>query len=87
MMALLAGKPKRRTTPAVGDRVCVIWGRGSQERELVGYLLPETAPELITIAASPLDDGRVDREEDWWRQTFVARNCFVILLNRKTVHL
>lgn len=87
MAALLAGKPKRRTNPAAGDRVCILWGRGRQERELVGYLLPETDPELLTIAASPVDDGRDDPEEDWWRRTFVARHCLVILLNRKTVHL
>ena len=85
MAALLAGKPKRPAVPAVGDRVCVVWGRGRQERELVGWVLTSADPDLITIASLAVDDGRSNHPEDWWRATFVSRNCFVIILKRKTV--
>ena len=65
-----------------GDSVMVIGGRGRNEWDMKGYLLP-SGPEVVRIAHEAVDDDRTDPPEDWLRGSFVARHVTVFLLRRR----
>ncbi|MDJ0337421.1 hypothetical protein [Cryobacterium sp. PH31-O1] len=71
-----------RPVAVAGDHVMVIGGRGRNEWDMTGYLLPSD-PEVVRLAAEAVDDDRVDPPEDWWRASWFSRQVSVVLLRRR----
>ena len=65
-----------------GDRVMLMGGRGRNEWDMTGYLLP-SPPEVVRLAAEAADDNRDNPPEDWLRGSYVARHVSVFLLRRR----
>ena len=66
--------------PQLHDKVTVLSTRHGQEHEQIGWVITLT-DDLIRIADNPVDDGRPDADEDWWRKTFILSDVTVVVLS------
>ena len=71
-----------RPVAVAGDKIMIVGGRGFNEWDLVGYLLP-SAPEVVRLAHQSQDDDRNNPPEDWLRRSFIRAEVIVVLLRRR----
>jgi hypothetical protein len=69
--------------PTPGDKVMIIGGRGRDEWDMKGYLLP-SADGVVRLAHQAADDDRADPPEDWLRRSWPAADVIVFRLALRT---